>query len=112
MEQQAHGLKVWMQPLVTLPAPKIFNLRSDPFERAEHGAGDYDKWFVEHLFVLVPAQAIVRQVPTIFPGVSTAAKTGQLLGRSGHGEADKPEEQQLAAKSCSWRNTGPTLFSL
>ena len=61
MEQQAHGLEVWMQPLVPLRAPKIFNLRSDPFERAEHEAGGYDKWFIEHLFVLVPAQAIVGQ---------------------------------------------------
>ena len=42
-------------------APKIFNLRSDPFERAEHEAGGYDKWFVEHAFVFVPAQAIVGQ---------------------------------------------------
>jgi len=61
MEQRAHGLEVWMQPLVPLRAPKLFNLRSDPFERAEKEAGDYVKWFIEHLFVLVPAQAIVAQ---------------------------------------------------
>jgi arylsulfatase A-like enzyme len=61
MEQQAHGLEVWMQPLVPLRAPKLFNLRSDPFERAEQEAGDYDRWFIEHLFVPVPAQAIVAQ---------------------------------------------------
>ena len=36
-------------------------LRSDPFERSEQEAGDYVKWFAEHLFVLVPAQAIVAQ---------------------------------------------------
>src|SRR6201993_4646946 len=61
MEQQAGGLEVWMQPLVPLRAPKLFNLRSDPFERAEQEAGDYDRWFIEHLFVLVPAQAIVAR---------------------------------------------------
>jgi arylsulfatase len=61
MEQPAHGLEVWIKPFVTLRAPKIFNLRSDPFERAEQEAGDYVKWFVEHAFVLVPAQAIVAQ---------------------------------------------------
>lgn len=61
MEQRAHGLEVWMQPFVPLRAPKLFNLRSDPFERAEQEAGDYDRWFIEHLFVLVPAQAIVAQ---------------------------------------------------
>ena len=61
MEQQAHGLEVWMQPLVPLRAPKLFNLRSDPFERAEHEAGGYDKWFVEHMFAFVPAQSIVAK---------------------------------------------------
>jgi arylsulfatase len=48
-----------MQPLIPLRAPKVFNLRSDPFERAEHEAGGYDKWFIEHAFVFVPAQSIV-----------------------------------------------------
>ena len=97
MEQPAHGLEVWMQPLVPLRAPKIFNLRSDPFERAEHEAGGYDKWFVEHAFVLVPAQAIVGQHLCDLPRVPTAAEAGQLLGRPGHGSYDEAEEQQLAA---------------
>jgi arylsulfatase A-like enzyme len=61
MEQQAHGLEVWMQPFITLRAPKLFNLRSDPFERAQGEAGDYVKWFIEHAYVFVPAQAIVAQ---------------------------------------------------
>jgi arylsulfatase A-like enzyme len=61
MEQQAHGLEVWMQPFMTLRAPKLFNLRSDPFERAEFEAGDYVKWFIEHAWVFVPAQSIVGQ---------------------------------------------------
>ncbi len=41
MEQNAHGIGVWQQPLVELRAPKIFNLRSDPFERADYEAGGY-----------------------------------------------------------------------
>jgi arylsulfatase len=61
MEQTAHGLEVWAKPFETLRAPKVFNIRSDPFERAEHEAGAYDKWFIDHLFVLVPAQAFVGQ---------------------------------------------------
>jgi arylsulfatase A-like enzyme len=61
MEQPAHGLEVWMQPFLPLRTPKLFNLRSDPFERAQQEAGDYVKWFVEHAFVFVPAQAIVAE---------------------------------------------------
>jgi arylsulfatase A-like enzyme len=61
MEQEAHGLEVWMKPFVVLRTPKLFNLRADPFERAEVESGDYVKWFVEHIFLFVPAQAIVAQ---------------------------------------------------
>jgi len=39
-------------PLVPPRAPNLLNLRSDPFERAAQEAGDYDKWFIELLFVL------------------------------------------------------------
>jgi arylsulfatase A-like enzyme len=61
MEQQAHGLGVWQQPLVPLRAPKIFNLRTDPFERADYESGAYDKWYIERIFVFAPAIAIVGQ---------------------------------------------------
>jgi len=78
MEQPAHGLEVWMQPLIPLRAPKLFNLRSDPFERAEHEAGDYVKWFVEHVFVLVPAQAIVAQHLQTFQEFPPRQKPGSF----------------------------------
>jgi arylsulfatase len=78
MEQQAHGLEVWMQPLVPLRAPKIFNLRSDPFELGDHEAGAYDKWFIEHAFVLVPAQAIVGQHLSTFQEFPPRQKPGSF----------------------------------
>jgi len=61
MEQRAHGLDVWSEPLQQLRVPKLVNLRSDPFERGMYEAGDYVRWFVEHAFVVIPAQAIVAQ---------------------------------------------------
>ena len=61
MEQNAHGLAVWSQPMVQLRLPMLFNLRADPFERSQHEAGDYVRWFVEHAFVLLPVQTIVAQ---------------------------------------------------
>lgn len=60
-EQREHGFEVWAEPLVTLRLPKLFNLRTDPYERADHEAGDYDRWRLDHAFVLVPAQAFVAQ---------------------------------------------------
>ncbi len=59
MEQRAHGFDVWQEPLVTLRLPKIFCLRTDPFERADHEAIGYGRWRADHTFVLVPAQFFV-----------------------------------------------------
>ena len=62
MEQRAHGLDVWKEPMVALRAPDIYNLRSDPFERAkEDGRMFYDKWMADRAFLLVPAQGAVAQ---------------------------------------------------
>ena len=62
MEQRAHGVGVWQEPLVALRVPLIYNLRSDPFERASEDASMfYDKWMVDRAFLLVPAQAIVGE---------------------------------------------------
>ncbi len=61
LEQRAHGFDVWQEPFVPLRAPKIFTLRGDPFERADHEAMDYPHWRADRLFLLVPAQAYVGQ---------------------------------------------------
>jgi arylsulfatase len=59
MEQRAHGFDVWQEPMVTLRLPKLFNLRSDPFERADHEGMGYSRWRIDRAFVLVPAQTYV-----------------------------------------------------
>jgi arylsulfatase A-like enzyme len=62
IEQRAHGLEVWQDPFVPLRFPKLFNLRSDPFERGDTDATMYyGKWVADRMFLFVPAQAIVGQ---------------------------------------------------
>lgn len=61
MEQRAHGIDMWSEPLQQLRVPKLVDLRFDPFERSLNEFGDYVRWFVDHIFVVVPAQAIVAQ---------------------------------------------------
>jgi arylsulfatase len=77
-EQRAHGFEVWQEPFVTLRVPKLFNLRSDPFETADHEAMDYDRWFVEHLFLLVPAQQYVAQFLSTFREFPQRQKVGSF----------------------------------
>jgi arylsulfatase len=60
-EQRAESFQVWSEPMVDLRVPKIFNLRSDPFERADHDAIYYNDWLLRRVFLLVPAQGFVAQ---------------------------------------------------
>jgi arylsulfatase A-like enzyme len=60
LEQPAEGLKVWQEPFTELRAPKLTNLRMDPFERADHeNAMGYQRWYLEHMFAIAPAGAYV-----------------------------------------------------
>jgi arylsulfatase len=62
MEQRAHGLAVWQEPFVALRFPKLFNLKSDPFERADEDATlYYGKWLADRMFAFIPAQAAVAR---------------------------------------------------
>ena len=67
MEQRATGtLKIWSEPFTTLRIPKIFNLRLDPYERADITSNTYYDWLLDHAFTLVPAQAHVGQFLATF----------------------------------------------
>jgi arylsulfatase len=60
-EQRATGFEVWSEPFVKLRIPKIFNLRRDPFERADESSNSYYDWLIEHLFVMYPAVALAAE---------------------------------------------------
>jgi arylsulfatase A-like enzyme len=59
--QRAETLRVWMEPLVKLRLPLIFNLRRDPFERAEFNSNTYLDWLASHAFLLYGMQAVVAE---------------------------------------------------
>ncbi|MFI2486378.1 arylsulfatase [Promicromonospora kroppenstedtii] len=60
LEQRAAGtLDIWLEPYVELRAPKVFNLRTDPFERADITSNTYYDWVLDHVWLFVPAQAYV-----------------------------------------------------
>ena len=61
MEQRVKGFSVWRDPFVPLRIPKIFNLRSDPYERGDTDANNWETWNIRHLFLLIPAQAYVAE---------------------------------------------------
>ena len=67
MEQRVQGtLRIWAEPFVTLRLPKVFNLRTDPYERADQTSNTYYDWVIDHAFLFVPAQAYVAEFLTSF----------------------------------------------
>lgn len=67
MEQRAPGtLRVWAEPFTPLRVPKIFNLRTDPYERADITSNTYYDWLMDHAFLMVPAQSYVGEFLATF----------------------------------------------
>lgn len=67
LEQRVEGtLRIWAEPFVTLRVPKIFNLRTDPYERADVTSNTYYDWLIDHVFLLVPAQDYVGRFLSTF----------------------------------------------
>lgn len=59
-EQRMVGtLGVWAEPLVTLRVPKLFNLRTDPFERADTTSNTYWDWYLHKAYMIMAAQGLV-----------------------------------------------------
>lgn len=67
MEQRCQGtMQVWAEPFTHLRVPKIFNLRTDPYEFADITSNTYWDWLADHVYLLTPAQAVVGQFLATF----------------------------------------------
>jgi arylsulfatase len=67
MEQRSPGtLQVWLEPFVPLRVPKLFNLRTDPFERADITSNTYYDWLLENAYLVLAATAVVTQFLATF----------------------------------------------
>ena len=66
-EQRCPGtLLVWGEPFTALRIPKYFNLRTDPFERADITSNTYWDWYFSHAFIGYGAQALAAQFLATF----------------------------------------------
>jgi len=87
--QAAEGtMRVWQQEFEHPRIPFIFNLRTDPFERAPITSNTYYDWLLDHAYLLVPAQAYVGQFLATFKDYPPRQKAasfsiGQVLEKLG-----------------------------
>jgi arylsulfatase len=67
MEQRVQGtLRIWAEPFVALRVPKLFNLRTDPFERADVTSNTYYDWFIDNDYIALAATSIVADFLATF----------------------------------------------
>lgn len=66
-EQRAPGtMRIWAEPFTLLRVPKIYDLRADPYERADITSNSYYDWLLDHAFLLVPSQQLVGEFLATF----------------------------------------------
>ena len=54
-QKKPGGFEVWMEPLTCYRVPKLFNLRMDPYERADVVSDQYYDWLVKNDYLMVKA---------------------------------------------------------
>lgn len=78
-EQRSPGtMSIWAEPFTELRLPKIFNLRTDPYERADITSNTYWDWIFDHAFILVPVQGIVGEFLATFKEFPPSQETGSF----------------------------------
>jgi arylsulfatase len=67
MHQPAQGtMDTWSKPMVTTRIPLLYNLRRDPYEFATTTSNTYWDWYLDHVFLLLPATEYVGQFIATF----------------------------------------------
>jgi len=67
MEQRVQGtLQVWAEPFVPLRVPLLFNLRTDPFERATITSNTYYDWLFDNDYLVFASQFIMSDFLATF----------------------------------------------
>jgi arylsulfatase len=76
--QEHRGFEVWSRAFTELRVPLIIDIEADPFERAWEDSELYRQWQVEHIFLLVPAQAFAAEFLASFKAFPQRQKVGSF----------------------------------
>ncbi len=67
MKQNSTGtMETWSKPMETMRIPWIYNLRRDPYEFATVTSNTYWDWYLDHVFLLLPATEYVGKFIATF----------------------------------------------
>jgi arylsulfatase A-like enzyme len=65
-QREAGTLALWGEPFVATRLPWLYNLRTDPYEKATITSNTYWDWYLDHVYLLLPAQKFVGQFLATF----------------------------------------------
>jgi arylsulfatase len=93
LENRGKAFGVWMEPFTNLRIPLLFNLRRDPFEKAQHNSNTYYDWWLDRAFVIVPMQQVAAKFlmtmkeypPSQSPGSFNLEKVQEMIENAGRG---------------------------
>ncbi len=93
LENRGQAFGVWREPFTELRVPLLFNLRRDPFEKAQHNSNTYNDWFLDRVFVVVPLQQIAGRFletmqeypPSQTPGSFNLEKIQKMIENAASG---------------------------
>jgi arylsulfatase len=62
LEQRATGtLRIWAEPFTPLRVPKLFDLRADPYERADITSNTYYDWLISQDYIIFAASNVTAR---------------------------------------------------
>ncbi len=90
---RARTMSLWREPFVELRAPLLFNLRRDPFEKAQHNSNTYNDWWMDRTgFIFPPVAGLLSKFIITMQEYPPSQKAGSWnVGKmmeqlqSGHG---------------------------
>jgi arylsulfatase len=85
LEQRCEGtLRIWMEPFTVLRTPKLYNLRTDPLERADTTSNTYYDWFLSKAPWVLAAQPIVGKYMQTFEEFPPRQKAASFTVEQAH----------------------------
>jgi arylsulfatase len=93
LENRGVAFGVWREPFTELRVPLLFNLRRDPFEKAQHNSNTYNDWFLDRVYILIPMQQFAGRFlmtmkeypPSQTPGSFNLEKIQKMIESSAGG---------------------------
>jgi hypothetical protein len=93
------ALALWGEPFVNTRIPWLYNLRTDPFERATITSNTYWDWYMDHAFIIMPTQTIVQEFLATFKEYPPRQKAASFT-------IDQILQQMTSSLSRDWTGDG------